>query len=149
MGSSWWTPQINAVLGSLVVTVGFWIIWGALPLWWSVAIALAVAGFLMWQAQTIGLVWAWSTLLLGLESLAWPIATMVQARLAPTQPTDEQMGEILNAVLFGLFSSVFWISFAFGLFKRARQQAAPTLPGSSPPPEGTKNGKHAKRPARR
>lgn len=148
MGSSWWTPQVNAVLGSLVVTVGFWIIWGTLPIWWSVAIALVVAGFLAWQVTTIGLVWAWSTLLLGLESLAWPIATMVQVRLATTEPTDEQMGEILNAVLFGLFSSVFWISFAYGLFKRARQQAVATPPGSSSPPEVTKADERTKRPTR-
>lgn len=149
MGSSWWTPQLNAVLGSLVVTVGFWIIWGAVPIWWSVAIALVVAGFLAWQATTIGLVWAWSTLLLGCESLAWPIATMVQVRSATSEPTDEQMGEILNAVLFGLFSSVFWISFAYGLFKRARRPAATTPPGLSPPPEETKKEKSTTQSVRR
>lgn len=143
------TPPLNALLGSLVVTVGFWFIWGALPIAWSLAIALGVAGFLAWQGRTIGLVWAWSTLLLGLESLAWPIATMVQVRLTTAQPTDEQMGEILNAVLFGLFSSVFWIAFAFGLFKRARQLAAPTPPSSSAPPEGAKGGKNARQPGPR
>ncbi len=138
------TPQLNAVLGSLVVTVGFWIICGALPIWWSVAIGLSIAGLLVWQGTTIGLVWAWSTLLLGLESLMWPIVTMAQIRAATAQPTDEQMGEILNAVLFGLFSSVFWTTFAFGLFKRARRLAAPAPSSSSAPPVGKKDGKHAR-----
>jgi hypothetical protein len=55
---------------------------------------------------------------------------MVQIRMGGSQPTEEQMGTILNAVLFGLFSSVFWVTFAFGLFKRAREGEAPP-----PPPE--------------
>lgn len=33
-------------------------------------------------------------------------------------PNDDQMSMILSAVLFGLFSAVFWISFAYGLFNR-------------------------------
>src|SRR6185436_4967146 len=84
-------------------------------------IAGGVAGFLIWQGRTIGLVWAWATLLLGLESLAWPIITMVQVRLATTEPNDEQMGTILSAVLMGLFSAVFWITFSYGFFKRGGQ----------------------------
>src|ERR1051325_1101007 len=42
--------------------------------------------------RTIGLVWAWATLLLGVESLAWPIITMVQISSITTEPNDEQMG---------------------------------------------------------
>lgn len=148
MHASRWTPQLNALLGSLVVTIGFWIVWGAWPIWWSVAIGLTVAGFLAWQGTTIGLVWAWSTLLLGLESLAWPVTTMIQVRLTTTEPTDAQMSEMLTAVLFGLFSSVFWVSFAWGLFKRARQQAMPTPPRSSPPSEGALKNPRAKQSAR-
>lgn len=113
--------QLNAVLGSLVVTLGFWLVWGQLP---AVLFALAgvgVAAFLLWRAETIGAVWAWATLLLGVESFAWPVATMVQVKLTAdqgAQPTDEQMGLILTAVLFGLFSSIFWLTFSYGLFKR-------------------------------
>lgn len=115
---SWWTPQLNAVLGTVVVMVGGGLLWGALPVWWNVVLFSGVLIFLLWRGHTIGAVWAWSTLLLGIESLAWPILTMVQVRLTANQPSDEDMGLILNAVLFGLFSSVFWISFAYGLFKR-------------------------------
>ncbi|MEW6247260.1 MAG: hypothetical protein AB1555_11200 [Nitrospirota bacterium] len=114
-----WPLRLNALFGSLVVAVGFWLIWGALPLAWTAALVLAALGFLLWRGRTIGEIWAWSTLLLGFESLAWPIATMIQVRLTTTDPTNEQMGAMLTAILFGLFSSIFWITFAYGLFKRA------------------------------
>ncbi len=112
-----WTPQLNAVLGSLAVTVGFWLTWGEMPLALAVVVAVCAAAFLTWQGSSIAVVWAWATLLLGVESLAWPIVTMVQVRMAVAEPTDEQMGQILIAVLFGLFSSIFWLTFAYGIFK--------------------------------
>lgn len=113
-----WVVRINAVLGSLVITLGFWLIWGELPLPVSVAAALVVIGFLVWQGSTIAAVWAWVTLLLGLESLAWPIVTMVQVRMALDEPTEQEMGTILTAVLFGLVSSIFWLTFSYGIYKR-------------------------------
>lgn len=113
-----WTPQLNALLGSLVVTVGFWLTWGEMSLTLTVALALGAAGFLVWRGSTIALVWAWATLLLGLESLAWPIVTMVRVRMASAEPSDQEMGLILTAVLFGLFSSIFWLTFSYGIFKR-------------------------------
>ena len=115
---SWWTPQLNAVLGTVVVMIGGGLLWGSLPLWWTVLLFCGVLTFLWSRGRTIGGIWAWSTLLLGVESLAWPVVTIVQVRLTTNQPSDEDMGLMLNAVLFGLFSSVFWISFAYGLFKR-------------------------------
>jgi hypothetical protein len=69
-------------------------------------------------------------LLLGIESMAWPIATMLRVRFSGNQPTEEEMGAILNSVLFGLFSSVFWVTFALGLFKRQKEAAAP--PATAP-----------------
>ncbi|MEK7761804.1 MAG: hypothetical protein AAB433_09505 [Nitrospirota bacterium] len=121
MVTAWWSPQLNALLGSLVVAVGAWLAWDSLPIWGVFLIAGVVAAFLIWQGRTIGLVWAWATLLLGLESLAWPIVTMVQFRSITTEPTDEQLGTMLSAVLMGLVSAVFWITFSYGFFKRARQ----------------------------
>jgi hypothetical protein len=112
----WWIP-FNAVLGGLVVTIGLWLIWGQLPAATMALMGLAVAGVLVWRSSTAGAVWAWSTLLLGLESVAWPIATMVQVRLANTEPTDEQMGLMLTAILYGLFSAIFWLTFSYGIFK--------------------------------
>ncbi len=124
-----WPLRLNALLASLVVAVGFWLIWEAWPPVWTVVLALAAAGFLLWRGRTSSEIWAWATLLLGLESLAWPVVTMVQIRLVTTEPTNEQMGAILSAILFGLFSSIFWITFSYGLFKRAgrRQGDGPTL----------------------
>lgn len=116
-----WAASLNAVLATLVVTVGAWLIWGPFPT--GVALTLLATVllfhlFLVWRGTSIGAVWAWGTLLLGVESLAWPVTEMVRMR-AVSQPSEEEMGHVLNAVLFGLFSSVFWTTFAFGLFKRA------------------------------
>jgi hypothetical protein len=124
MMTTWWNPQLNALLGSLVVAAGAWLAWDSLPVWAVFLVAGVVAGFLIWQGRTIGLVWAWATLLLGLESLAWPIVTMVQVRSIATEPTDEQLGTMLSAGLTGLISAVFWITFSYGFFKRGRQPFA-------------------------
>ena len=129
-----WTAQFNAALGSLVIAVGAWLAWDQLSILGASLVMAAVAVFLLWRGRTIGLVWAWSTLLLGIECFAWPIITMAQIRSATIQPSDEQMGTILSAVLMGLFSSVFWIAFSYGLFKRAgeRLTGAPPKLGENP-----------------
>ncbi|MDP1768813.1 MAG: hypothetical protein Q8L74_08420 [Nitrospirota bacterium] len=121
MVTTWWSPQFNALLGSLVVAAGAWLAWDSFSLWGIALVVGAVAGFLLWRGRTIALVWAWATLLIGLESLAWPIVTMVQVRSITAEPTDDQMGTILSAVLTGLFSAIFWITFSYGLFKRIGQ----------------------------
>jgi hypothetical protein len=113
-------PHFHAILGAIVVAIGFWLVWGELPVTLVAAVALGVAGFLAWQGSTIGRVWAWTCLLLGAASAAWPIATMVQVRMesaGAAEPSDEQMGLILTAVVAGLFSSVFWVSFGGGIFR--------------------------------
>lgn len=121
MVTTWWSPQLNALLGSLVVATGAWLAWDSFSPWGVFFVAGGVAGFLIWQGRTIGLVWAWTTLLLGLESLAWPIVTMVQIRSTTTEPTDEQMETMLAAVLTGLLSAIFWITISYGVFKRTGQ----------------------------
>jgi hypothetical protein len=73
------------------------------------------------MAETITGLWAWSTLLLGLESFAWPVVLMIQLRGQADSLPESEMGTILSAVVLGLFASVFWISFSYGLFKRARK----------------------------
>ena len=122
MGELLRDPKLHAVLGAIVVTIGFWLVWGELPLSMVTAFALSVAGFLAWRGSTIGRVWAWACLLLGLASAAWPVATMVQVRTMTAEPSDEQMGLILTAVVAGLVSSVFWTSFAFGIFRWIKRQ---------------------------
>jgi len=129
-----WTSHLHAVLGAIVVTIGFWLVWGELPVTLVTAIALAAAGFLAWQGTTIAHVWAWTCLLLGFASAAWPVATMVQVRQVAVEPSDEQMGLILTAVVAGLVSSVFWISFAWGIFRRVRRKEAEPSSGPNAPP---------------
>jgi len=114
---------INIGLGSLVVAIGAWLAGNGLSFYNAAAVAIAAAAFLWWHGATITLLWAWSTLLLGLECLAWPIVTMMQIRSAGGQPSDAEMGMILSAILMGLFSACFWIAFSYGLFKRAKERA--------------------------
>lgn len=70
-----------------------------------------------WQGTTLGRVWAWASLLIGLDSLAWPLITMVRISRVTQQPDDQQMGQILGAVVTGLFAAVFWLSFSWGIFR--------------------------------
>lgn len=121
-----WIPRLNAVTGSIVVTFGFWLVWGEFPLELAVAVALGIWAFLAWQGTTSAVVWAWATLLLGLESLTWPIVTMVRIRMASAEPTEQEMGTILTSVLFGLLSSIFWMTFSYGIYNRfVRGKAQP------------------------
>lgn len=115
-----WTPQLNAGLASLVVTIGLWLMWSEVPVPLLAAVTLGVAGSLAWRCTTIGAVWAWATLLLGLESFAFPIVTMIQIRMTAEEPSHEQMGQMLTAILFGVFSSIFWLTFSYGVFKKLR-----------------------------
>lgn len=124
---------LNVLLGTLVVEVGFWLLWDAgnpaiLSAW-----GLLVGAWLWWQARTVTHVWAWSTLLLGLESFAWPLILMIQLKASSVSPSEDEMGTILSAVVLGLFSSVFWISFSYGLFKRAGRDDGRRVDGANQP----------------
>jgi hypothetical protein len=124
--ASRFTLPINAALGSLVMTIGAGLAWDALA-GWAGLIVLAGAGcFLLWRGSSIRLIWAWSTMFLGVECLAWPIMTMIRIRSAAVEPTDDEMGTILSAVIMGLFSAVFWLAFAYGLFNRADPNRLPS-----------------------
>jgi hypothetical protein len=114
---------INVGVGSLVVAIGAWLAANGLSLYNAAAVAIAAAAFLWWRGPTVTLLWAWSTLLLGLECLAWPVVTMLQIRSTGSEPSDTEMGMILSAILMGLFSACFWIAFSYGLFKRAKERA--------------------------
>ncbi len=136
--------NLNAVLGSLVVTIGLWMLLGELSLPLGLAIALGVAGLLAWRFQTIAHIWTAATLILGVESLAWPVIQMMDLQALGPEPPLEDLQRIFTAVLFGLFSGVFWMTFAYGIYKRSRGE--PPLPESSAPPTPlTKNQKKSKR----
>jgi hypothetical protein len=118
-----WMRYVNVGLGSLVVAIGAWLAGNALSVSGAAGVLIAAAAFLWWRGRTITLIWAWSTLLLGVESFAWPITTMLRIRSGGGDPSDEDMGVILSATFMGLFSAVFWIAFSYGLFKRAKEGA--------------------------
>ncbi|MBI5855162.1 MAG: hypothetical protein HZB35_08050 [Nitrospirae bacterium] len=119
-----WTAKVNAVLAAVVVTVGFWIVWGELPVAMAALLALLLAVCLaFFFCSSITAVWAWATVLLGLESLSWPIMIMWQARGLGPQPSDEAMSQILTALVGGLFSSIFWLTFSGGIFRWMKRQA--------------------------
>ncbi|NGZ09978.1 MAG: hypothetical protein CV088_11435 [Nitrospira sp. LK70] len=116
---------LNLFFGTLVAAVGFWLLWGgSVSAVIVVGWALSVGLFLWFMTGSITELWAWSTLLLGLESFTWPVVLMIQLRGQAESLPESEMGTILSAVVLGLFSSVFWISFSYGLFKRARKLAA-------------------------
>lgn len=122
---------LNLTLGTVVSTVGFWLIWGNISPFIVLGWAFIVGLFLWLMAESISKVWAWCTLLLGLESLVWPIVLMVQLRGTSETVPESEMGTILSAVVMGLFSSVFWVSFSYGLFNRSR--AADTISAKDRP----------------
>jgi len=131
--------QLNAVLGSLTVTVGLWLLVGALPLPIGITLAIGLAILLAWKSASIGSIWALSTLLLGVESFAWPIMQMADIQKLGPEPPLEELQRIFTAVLFGLFSGVFWMTFAYGIFKRTRGANTPDTPSVTTPQ--TKNQK--------
>jgi hypothetical protein len=135
--------QLNAVLGSLTVTVGLWLLVGALSVPMGMALAIGLAILLAWKSPSIGSIWAISTLLLGVESLAWPIMQMADLQKLGPEPPLEELERIFTAVLFGLFSGVFWMTFAYGIFKRTREKNTPTSPSTTLPK--TKNQKKQSR----
>jgi hypothetical protein len=135
---------LNLVLGTLVTTVGFWIIWGGAWPGVVAAWALAAGGFLWWKAESVTEIWAWSTLGLGVESVIWPVQRMVQLNGAAETLSDDEMGAILSAVVLGLFSSVFWLSFAYGLFKRAWATSTNAVEHSPPAASSAQSAKRRK-----
>jgi hypothetical protein len=135
--------QLNAALGSLTVTVGLWLLVGALPMPIGIALAIGLALLLAWKSPSIGSIWATSTLLLGVESFAWPIMQMTDLQKLGPEPPLEELERIFTAVLFGLFSGVFWMTFAYGIFKRTRDKNSPTAPSITAPK--TKNQKKQSR----
>ena len=63
---------VNAVLGAMAVTGGFWFLQGGLSLAVTVTLVVGLMVVFAKTCPSVAHVWMWSTLLLGLESLAWP-----------------------------------------------------------------------------
>lgn len=115
-----YTPAllINAILGAMAVTVGLWFLQGGLS---SVMTILLIVGMTVLYAKVCPSpvhVWMWSMLLLGVESLAWPFQMVGELQHFGPEPPLEEMSRVFTAVLFGVFSGVFCLTFAYGLYRR-------------------------------
>jgi len=139
--------QVNAVLGSVAVTVGLWLLFGALPIPIGIAVAIGLAVVLAWKCPSMGYIWAICTLLLGVESLAWPMMEMTALQQLGPEPPMEDLERIFTAVIFGLFSGVFWMTFAYGIYKRIQGpiiHSSFPIPGLSSPPKKKKSKKKSR-----
>jgi len=128
---------INAFAGSLVVALGAWLAWDHLSFVGGGIVFVLAAGFLAWRGRTITTIWAWVTLLLGIESFLWPILTMQHLRSSTAQPSDEQIGTLLSAALMGILSASFWLAFSYGLFKRSAKPTVESVAEGPPPTRAT------------
>lgn len=123
---------VNAVLGAMAVAGGLWFLQGGLS---PGATVVVVVGLMVVFAKTcsgVAQVWMWSTLLLGLESLAWPFLMLGELRQFGPEPPLEEMSKVFTAVLFGVFSGIFWLTFAYGLYRRTQPKTEdPSTPLTS------------------
>ena len=122
-----YTPKflINAVLGAMAVAGGLWLLSGGIS---GVVTVTVVVGLMVVFAKTcpgVAHVWMWSTVLLGIESLAWPVPLVLELRQLGPEPPLETMSEVFTAVLFGVLSGIFWLTFAYGLYRRTHPDHAP------------------------
>ena len=104
----------------MAVTVGLWFLQGDLS---SSITVLMIVGLTILYAKvclTAWHIWMWSTLLLGLESLSWPFQMMGELQQFGPEPPIEEMSKVFTAVLFGVFSGIFWLTFAYGIYRRTQ-----------------------------
>lgn len=123
---------VNAVLGAMAVAGGLWFLQGGLSLTVTVLVVVGLAAVLANICQSAAQVWAWSTLLLGLESLAWPFQLVGELRQFGPEPPMEEMSKVFTAVLFGVFSGIFWLTFAYGLYRRSQPASKETVAPLTP-----------------
>jgi len=111
---------VNAILGAIAVTVGLWFLQGDLS---SAITIIMIVGLTIVYTQmcpTTAHVWMWSTMFIGLESLAWPFQMVGTLEQFGPEPPIEEMERVFTAVLFGLFSGIFWLTFAYGIYRRTQ-----------------------------
>ena len=125
------TLLVNAVLGAMAVTVGLWFLQGDLSS--SVTIVIIVGLTILYAkvCPTAAHVWMWSTLLLGVESLAWPFQLLGELEQYGAEPPLEEMSKVFTAVLFGVFSGIFWLTFAYGIYRRTQPKTEEPSPLTS------------------
>ena len=127
-----WTPKLNAFAAGVVVTFGFTMAWNPIPLSWTVMAGLGFTALLVWLGSTPGYVWAWAFLFLGLESLSWPLVEVIKLRMSGvTEPSEEQMKDLVPTLFMGVIFATFWLSFAYGIFRWIKRAEPP----AEPPPK--------------
>ena len=126
---------LNAVLGAMAVAGGLWLLQGGLSLAVTVLVVVGLTVALLKICQRVAQVWMWSTLLLGIESLAWPFQLLGELQQFGPEPPMEEMSKVFTAVLFGVFSGIFWLTFAYGLYRRTQpapeETASPLTPNQA------------------
>ena len=123
---------VNAVLGAMAVAGGLWFLQGGLSLTVTVLVVVGLAAVLANICQRAAQVWMWSTLLFGLESLAWPFQLVGELQQFGPEPPMEEMSKVFTAVLFGVFSGIFWLTFAYGLYRRTQPPSEETVAPLTP-----------------
>ena len=122
------TLYIHAVLGGMIATIGLWMLMGGLSMTITVILVVVCMVGLVNVSPTVAHIWMWTTIVLGLESFAWPIQTMGELRALGPEPPLEEMKHIFTAVLFGVFSGVFWLTFAYGIYRKINPPPQPVNP---------------------
>ena len=125
------TLVVNAVLGAMAVTVGLWFLRGDLSSSVNVVIIVGLTILYTKVCPTAAHVWMWSTLLLGVESLAWPFQLLGELEQYGAEPPIEEMSKVFTAVLFGVFSGIFWLTFAYGIYRRTQPKTEEPSPLTS------------------
>ena len=130
-----WTSKLNAVAAGVVVTIGFTMVWNPIPVAYAVMAGLGFTALLAWLGTTPGYVWAWTFLFLGLESLSWPAVEILKLRMSGvTEPSEEQMKDLVPKMLMGVICATFFLSFAYGVFRRITRGAQPAIEPPDEPP---------------
>ena len=121
-----WTIKLNAVAAGVVVTIGFTMVWNPIPVSWAAMAGVGFTALLVWLGSSLGYVWAWAFLFLGLESLSWPLVEVIKLRTSGvTEPNEDQMVELLHAGVFGVIFATFWLTFAYGVFRWIKRDESP------------------------
>ena len=136
------TLVVNAVLGAMAVTVGLWFLRGDLSSSVTVVIIVGLTILYTKVCPTAAHVWMWSTLLLGVESLAWPFQLIGELEQYGAEPPLEEMSKVFTAVLFGVFSGIFWLTFAYGIYRRTQPKTEEPLPLTSNQAKAQRKKKH-------
>ena len=79
---------------------------------------------------------------LGVESLAWPFQLIGELEQYGAEPPLEEMSKVFTAVLFGVCSGIFWLTFAYGIYRRTQPKTEEPLPLTSNQAKAQRKKKH-------